>query len=201
MLNADEALKLSSVVRFLKTTGNRQLDQLFALETRVLRDVTSYGPAFAFFDDSAGANAFATPEPLLGNDAGTVAFGLTLLGSEQADQGPFWDAAAVFIMAHEWGHIAEFHEQALGPTPQMELCSDYVAGWYLGWKHTLGSRFDASGAARSVFSKGNFNFNSPDFHGTPQQRLGAALMGYESAFQGAGSFAQAFSRGRRVFGL
>jgi hypothetical protein len=175
---------------------------MFQLETRVLADVTRLAPGFAFFDDSAGPNAFAMPGSLLGSADGTVAFGLRLLGSEMQEQGFLWDAAAIFIMAHEWSHIVEFSSGAVGETPRMELLADFMAGWYLGWKHRLGSQFDASGAAKSVFAKGDYAFNDPSHHGTPQQRLQAATDGHDLAFvRGVLTYPRAFAVGRQIFGI
>lgn len=200
-ISGAQADSLISNIRILQKTGWDFIDQAFALETRVLSDVTQYSPGFAFFDDSAGPNAFASPEAFLGSAHGSVVFGINLLRQEQSEQNSLWDAAAVFIMAHEWTHIVEFNQGVQGPTPQMELLADFVAGWYLGWKLALGSRFDPSGAARSVFSKGDYAFNSPSHHGTPRQRLAAATQGSNMAMRGVLNFPQLFSLGRRQFNL
>ncbi len=200
-LNRADSRALQSNFELLERTGWPYIDQAFSLETRVLGDVMGYRPGFAFFDDSDGPNAFATSDPFLGSSHGSVCFGVNLLKQEQEEQSLAWEGAAVFIMAHEWAHIAEFNANAVGTTVKMELLADFVAGWYLGFKTAHGSRFDARGAARSVFDKGDYAFNSRGHHGTPAQRLQAATAGWELALRGATRFSQAFSYGRRNFGL
>src|SRR6056297_1881710 len=92
-LSHAEAQSFRDSVRLLQSTGWPFIDQLFALETRVLGDVTSLRPGFAFFDDSAGPNAFATNATFLGSNHGSVCFGVQLLKMEQEEQSFAWEGA------------------------------------------------------------------------------------------------------------
>lgn len=189
--------------RLLKSSGDFRIDQLMGLESQVLSNTMRVFPGFAFLNDADSPNAFATTAPLLGQRDGTVMFGVRLLSHEYSQHGiGLWDAAIVFIMAHEWGHILEYSRGVKANSKEMELLSDYIGGWYLGWKHVGGKRFSTQGAARSVFSKGDYNFNTPTHHGTPEERLGAAEAGYALATDSrVSSIDRVFSSGSREVGL
>lgn len=146
-------------------------------------------------------NALATPEPLLGHADGTVAFGLNLLRSELSAS-PAWGAAVAGIMAHEWGHIRQFGEGLARPGPHMELHADFLAGWYMGVKAALGTWVVVENLARSPFSKGDYEFNNPNHHGTPDQRVAAMAAGFRLGYNdGEDDIYTAFERGRQEIGL
>ena len=89
------------------------------------------------------------------------------------------------VLAHEWGHQIQFlfqwinaNQRTAKPT---ELEADAFAGFYMGlakgwaWGY-INSYFN------SVFSFGDYHFNSPNHHGTPNERLAAARLGFETAY-------------------
>ena len=53
---------------------------------------------------------------------------------------------------------------------------------------------DIKAFARSLYGRGDLNFNSPDHHGTPEERVEAMAAGYRLAQQGE-SFTQVAQRG------
>lgn len=160
-----------------RCTSNPTIDRAIQFEPNVLTDVFGLRPDFACFDDSASPNAFATKEQLLGRGDGTVLFGTNLLRSEIGS--PFYDAAVVGIMAHEWAHILQLDQGIFSPGKSMELHADLMAGWYLGWKAARGMRFNIDSFGRSLFAKGDYNFNHPTHHGTPNERIDAMHTGFQ----------------------
>lgn len=169
-----------------RTSGFPPLDELLHPEPASLSASFKVRPGFLFFDDYQGGNALATPDNVggYGTKHGTVLFGRRLLVEEM--QKFAWAWSVIGIMAHEWAHILQFsrsvHKQV--PVPRMELQADVLAGWYLAGKAmSLGYDFSLA-SAFSFFSKGDYAFNDPKHHGTPQQRMQAFSSGYQARFMG-----------------
>lgn len=191
-----------------RSSGNPFWDQAFGREVEgSTKPIFGLSPDFCYYDDSGGPNAFATSAQLIGAGQGTVAFGMQLFnsllgkfaGSSMYSMG---DHAAVAVIAHEFGHIAQF---AFG-LPQVavhlrELHADFLSGWYMavraqqlqGWQVV-----NVQEAAREMFDIGSFDFTNPGFHGTPQQRLTAFVGGLQSGGQ---SLQGAFMQGRTYVGF
>ena len=130
--------------------------------------------------------------------------GINLIRSE-AREG-IMDPAPIMIMMHEWTHIKEFHTGARGRIKSMELLSDAMAGWYLQgkahWRATRNlPRFNWYRAMKSIYEKGDYDFNNPNHHGTPRERLSALRMGAAIASRGVQNYDWAFSLLRRQFRL
>jgi hypothetical protein len=173
------------------------IDQIMPLEYGVLQQGFQVSPDFAFFDDSSGANALATTANIVGSSPhGSVLFGIRLLQAELGTT--WWGAAIAGIAAHEFAHIVQFHSGVGGPVYRRELHADFMAGWYLGAKQIYGTPVMIGGLGQSLFGKGDFDFNSPGHHGTPQQRVSAMLAGYQRGLSGL-NMGQAFSFGRSQF--
>lgn len=155
----------------------------------VLSNIYELQPGFAFILDGTSPNAFATPENVLSNGTdGSILLGLSLFQSEYQNGPMTWEGAAVLIHAHEFGHIAEFRFDYKGPVPLMELQADALAGCAMAHQVMVDPARAIAGfqrsqelehASRSVFSKGSYSFNDPNFHGTPAQRLLAFRAGFE----------------------
>jgi hypothetical protein len=169
------------------------MDVVFSQEATILAQVSSLMPGFGFFREDGRGNAFATPELLLGRGDGTVIFGIALV-NEQIRSVRWWGAAIAGIMAHEWCHIAQFQSGRFSPGRGAELHADFVAGWYMGFKQATGiAVVQISGLAESLFSKGDYNFNSRDHHGTPKERVRSMARGFELAVRDrVGDFGTAF---------
>ena len=87
------------------------------------------------------------------------------------------------ILAHEVGHIVQFHEGSRLATKPKELQADYLAGWYMAnrdrsdqWSETSVQQ-NMSG----FFRLGDYDYNSPDHHGTPNERFAALVAGFRNA--------------------
>ncbi len=181
MLSSASAAGFGSSIPLQANATVHFVASVMPIEAQLLAQVTQLSPGFSLFNDADAPNAYATPEPLLGRPDGSVLFGISLL-AEQLYSHQFWGAAIAGIMAHEWGHIAQFMSGIKRPTPQMELQADFLAGWYMGYKHVNGfATVMISGLADSLYSKGDYYFWSEQHHGTPMQRRDAMMQGYDLA--------------------
>jgi len=86
------------------------------------------------------------------------------------------------VLAHEWGHRVQFtlgwsdYEQP----DYRELEADYFSGYYMGLaKQWYWSQIQTYYSA--IYASGDYYYNSPLHHGTPQQRLNAAYTGLQTA--------------------
>lgn len=192
--------------RLTRTTGIPALDVGLTNEFGFLCRYFNVTPGFFMYDDERSANAFATPERL-GNHQfphGTVCFGTTLMRSEfQAAAGlGRGDHVMVAVMAHEWAHILQFRTLSRTvPGKPMELQADYLAGWYMGVRsRQVWGGVDVMSSMRSLFGKGDYNFNSPGHHGRPDERAISFQKGLLATMQGM-NVEQAFHHSARENGL
>lgn len=173
------ASQLDSLGFSEQCTSLKTLQYLMHQETAIMNAVFGVAPSFGCFNDYESPNALATSANLVGSSDGTVLFGRRLI----VEEAPEMDLGTSIggIMAHEWAHIRQFREGIQRSSKSMELHADCCAGWYLGWKFANGKKFDGWGFAYSLFSKGDYQFNSPSHHGTPDERVRAMVTGYEIA--------------------
>ena len=90
----------------------------------------------------------------------------------------FGELPVAGILAHEWGHRAQqtFNWNDYYKPEHRELEADAFSGFYMALrKQWAWSQIQSYYA--NVYASGNYLFNSPDFHGTPEQRLKAAYKG------------------------
>ena len=175
-MKADTAL-------FSRTCGVPSLDWMMPIEADYLSRYFGVRPGFTFLVDAEGPNAFATPDAFFSNTRGTVLFGIQLLRQElSASQ--FGPIALAAIMAHEWGHILQFAHGIRVPGKRMELSSDFMAGWWCGMKVLASTPVvDMRTVARSLYAKGDYAFNHPAHHGTPEERVDLMAMGFSAAVE------------------
>ncbi len=92
------------------------------------------------------------------------------------------ELAVAGILAHEWGHRVQYtfgFDKQLG-TMELELEADAMSGYYMAlnkgfeWSHI-------DGYFQSTFSTGDYQVESPQHHGTPNQRVAAAYLGMQLA--------------------
>jgi hypothetical protein len=173
-------------------SGNFTLDNFN--QTEGLNLVRTYGvsPRMFYLVDQP-PNAYATPEIAnsLGPD-GTVLLGQNLMSAELA-QDPS-GAALIAVMAHEFAHLVQFKMGFQSPGRRAELHADFIAGWYLN----LRGRYawaNLMPVLRVFYQLGDYEFNSPQHHGTPDERLLVAQAGFNS---GAPNIIQAYNLGLQV---
>jgi len=179
--SAEDLLKYG---RHYSSSGNNSLDLAVIAELKKILKVLPINPGFNFIDDTS-PNAFAIPASVIPGTQRTVYFGLKLLSSEIAEWG---GVALAGLFAHECAHIFQFqndYSEMLGGTTQqfVELHADYIAGFYFGKRRSV-SKQHVEAFASSLFSKGDYDFNNPTHHGTPQERVAAMRRGYESGVSG-----------------
>lgn len=100
------------------------------------------------------------------------------------------DAGVAFAVAHEYGHNlqAELGILAGGhPTWRTELQADCLAGNWMNFAYHRGivDPGDVEEAIGTAALLGDFDFRAPDHHGTPQERVAAWQLGYETGDPGA----------------
>jgi hypothetical protein len=145
-------------------------------------------PGFAYYDDSEGENAFATPRVRLSNADGTVLMGLGLLRRMMhVLESPA--VAVAGVCAHEFGHVLQFKHKLLSivnagqPTVKRgELQADYFAGYFVGLQKRDRPEYPAAVVALTQFNFGDTLYSDAGHHGTPSERGSAVVRGFEAAF-------------------
>lgn len=167
-------------------SGNRQLDRALAQTLARLSRTFDVLPGFAYYRDSDGENALATPETLLQRTDGTVLFGLGMLRRLLArPEHP--DASIVAVCAHEFGHIVGYKTgliKQLAPDEndpfRAEQHADYLAGFFSGLRKLDRPNFPAVVFATTQQSFGGSNRGT---HGTGEERAEAVVEGFKAAYE------------------
>jgi peptidase M48-like protein len=164
----------------LPNFGDPAIDSQWVQEVQIQAQFFSPVPAQVYVLDEcnpSGANAFALPE-------GYILFGryfaaklIQLTGSSLPIAG---------VLAHEWGHRAQFeHGWMIQTEPTVrrtELEADMWSGLYMGlaklWTGPALQSF-----FQTLINLGDYNFNNPGHHGTPNQRYAAGATGLTLALQ------------------
>ena len=184
---------LASRFRFVRSSGIPQIDQATFQEANYLAQVTGMQPSLAFLDDRESKNAFAINQDIISGRSphGAVAMGVRLIQEFLQLPTPNPQTNSLCIQAalvHEWAHIAQFNYGVRASrTKHKELMADFIAGWYLGYKDAFaGAQSDPTAPMLGMASVGDTNFNAPGHHGTPQERYGAYLAGFQFVKGGGG---------------
>ena len=158
-------------------------------------------PGFGFVDDRGAPNAYATSDTLVPGTWGTVLYGATLFRQTLAayDDGGM---AVMAVMAHEFGHVAQFAYgldrrllQGQATVKRVELHADYLAGWYLGRRKAEQPELSVWAAGDMLAGIGDYAFFDWNHHGTPEERVAAAEAGFKLAGDGQADFDPAVERG------
>jgi len=184
ILSASASAQMQSQLRLFKTTGYPSLDANLNNTIGLLGRYYGLNPAFFLFDDSSSPNAFATPtvyQP--GFTDGSVVMGSNLLVNEFRSSGSGVNFSITGILAHEVAHILQFRLNEQLSTNLKEIEADYMAGWFMSQLSRLpnGYVWNAQAAQQnllSFYSKGDVEFNSPNHHGTPEERAAAVQAGF-----------------------
>jgi hypothetical protein len=130
-----------------------------------LYEVEAY---LAVYDDGNAENAYATTERHSGaHQDGSVLFGKNFYKRLRASPGGMWKIRS--ILAHEWGHVAQFRAKSAGEwAVRHELSADFIAGWYLR-RAGIGEN-DRKQILDMFASLGNTDYTDEDHHGTASQR-------------------------------
>jgi len=161
------------------TLGDPNSDATFSAEVSFQGQFWDGIPANVHpWNDCNGPNALSLP-------SSDILYGVNLF--QQLVQAYGGDAAPISgVLAHEWGHQIQFDNgwfTSSEPTSRpIELEADAFSGFYmaLGESYSWGSIDNYFSA---VASFGDYDFNDPNHHGTPQERLAAAQLGFQTALQ------------------
>jgi len=88
------------------------------------------------------------------------------------------------IIAHECAHILQAKMGVARNSRNNELQADFLAGWHIADyvrifdKEAKEFRILEDGI-RAFYSRGDYQFNSPQHHGTPEQRYNAFIKGFK----------------------
>jgi hypothetical protein len=189
-------------------------------------NVFGVNPGISYYDDGAQPNALAIPTAILPVPAdiddlgplaefllrwdGIILLGVNLFKQEMVLQGAGPNLPLAAIVAHEFGHIMQYKAGMSPEGPwQMELHADFMAGWYLGRVRFLAEGgFITSEAPESLkvsvkkfFEIGDYAFNDPLHHGTPEERSRMVQTGYWKAWKGNLGAKQAFEEGKKLADL
>lgn len=160
-----------------KTTGNTALDQKFNSSQATLQNLFGVSVNQFVYDDGQSPNAYATR----GNDPmydGLVAFGRTMLASRlwNINKGEY---AVAGILAHEYAHVMQIKKGTSYSSGKLrELHADFMAGYFIGKQGFPQSGINSF--ANDLYSIGDYDFWSPQHHGTPEERVDAMLVGFQN---------------------
>ena len=185
----------------ITSSGNRDFDYALAQTLSRLTDTMSVLPGFAYYDDVAGENAYATTARRLSKADGTVLFGKRFfLNTMSQPEHP--EVAVAATCAHEFGHIVQFklnlvrRLDAGQPTvKRSELHADFLSGYFAGVRKLQKPDFPAAVFATDASSYGDYDVSARDHHGTPEERAAAVVRGFEVAHAERRSFSDAVQVG------
>lgn len=162
----------------LQSTGNatvdRQTNEEYAILAQFYR--LPQQPSMYLFDECPEQmNALSFPQ-------GFILMGFRLMQETAIRYNSLLPYAGV--MAHEWGHQIQFQRNYIdrsSPTARdTELAADAWAGYYLYMvKNWSGA--DLESFLRQLFDIGDFEYNSPSHHGTPNERRYMGAYGMDVA--------------------
>jgi hypothetical protein len=173
----------------IESSGNREFDYALAQTLYRISDTLQVLPGFGYFDEPDSPNAYATSVVRMARADGTVLFGRRYRKRLMAwPEHP--DVAVTAVCAHEFGHILQYKlrlEQIIQfgqkTVKRLELHADYLAGYYAGTLKVIKPGYPAAVFATQRYSAGDPNVNSPDHHGTYEERAAAVVRGFEVAYR------------------
>ncbi len=186
---------------FAETTGDPDFDR--ALGRAIIKLAGFFGeqPAFGIVNDEHHDNAWAMDQTPPGATFGTVGFGSTML--EKLRKFDASGMAIMAIVAHEFGHIAQYRRNVMGElnggqtsVRRSELHADYLTGCYLGWVKRNEPRVSVRLAGQFMEAIGDTNFSSEHHHGTPEERYASVDAGFVLAKAQDLAFDDYFARGK-----
>ena len=190
-ISIDEAQRLaksdsgSTDFGLVANSGNREFDYNAAETLSKISSLLNIRPGFLYFKNYS-FNAWAAPVSIFPNTWGTVGFGRDLLFSIIKNSE---DPIAAFdgICAHECTHIYQFINRINPAYGQVsvkrnELHADFFSGYFAGIRKIENRNYNAAVVAVSHQSLGDYNFNNPQHHGTPEERAAAVVRGFEVAY-------------------
>lgn len=174
--------------KIIPKSGDADFDAALALTLFKVSELFEVSPGFAYYDDSEGMNAYASPKVRMNGADGTVLFGTQLFRMLRS-QNDNPDLAIAAVCAHEFGHIIQFkHDlfdkvRAGQPTVKRpELQADFFAGYFAGARKRQKPDFPAAVFAATQYRFGDDHVDDSGHHGTSDERASAVIAGFEASF-------------------
>jgi hypothetical protein len=190
-----------SIGKIVQSSGDTETDHFLGMALGRISGTFGVSPGFGFFDDGSAPNAFATGETLVGNGPGTVLMGMHLFGQLMAhvrDGG----ITVISVCAHEFGHIYQMQTGYMEKLSELdrtdrpvELHADFLAGYYLALRKAEHPELDLSAVGRVLHAVGDTAVNSPEHHGTPDERVAALTAGFKFGAEGRHEVSEAAKAG------
>ena len=148
-------------------------------------------PSVRYYNDGASPNAFAAPVNTEQSRDGTVRVGVNMVAGEtkrfvatEYGRTRLYTYSVTAVLVHELGHIVQFKRAMPAPSRNTELQADFLAGWYFSYLAQNDPNFALNAGLqdgmRAFYERGDYMFNHPGHHGTPDQRVQAFLAGYNA---------------------
>lgn len=162
------------------------LDAAITIEINLLRQLWSVNPGVFYFDDGPNPNAMSSSlktNPLMD---GHIKIGWNLVLKECQEL--YTDCTVLpIIIAHEFAHTYAYFRSTVPGTSRRirynnkkdELYADYLAGAYMRHREVNFGGVFVPEVIEAFMSRGDYDFNSPGHHGTPEERYDALMAGYE----------------------
>jgi hypothetical protein len=187
--------------QIIASTGNREFDYALAQTLSRLTDLFGVLPGFAYYDDYDAENAYATEVRRLQRVDGTILYGKRyFLSGMSQPESP--DVVVTATCAHEFGHIVQFKHRLFDrlnarqrTVKRSELHADFLGGFFAGSRKLQKPDYPAAVFATDAYSSGDNNVNDKDHHGTPDERAGAVVRGFETAYRERRTFSDAIQIG------
>jgi hypothetical protein len=162
----------------LNTFGDPTFDAQFGQEVQLQGQFFGLpATVYAFNEcDRSQKNALSSPQRY-------ILFGYWLAVDTIISTGSTLPIAG--ILAHEWAHQAQFAFNWMNPNAatarNTELEADAFSGYYMAIaKNWAGSQLNAY--FQTLSNLGDYNFNNPGHHGTPQERVQAGALGMQVGY-------------------
>lgn len=176
------------------STGNNELDNILFAQKNDLESFFDLNINLSFGTElSQQGNAFFTPYCNRFNCNGEIVLGKYLMVDQSMKSDSYTRLVAVF--AHEFAHGMQHKYGWSGNSKWRELHADYLAGYYLGMTKSV-TESEVISIFNEFYSIGDYNFNDPGHHGTPEERSCAFLQGFKYAYSGNTNVYRAYNAGK-----
>lgn len=186
-LVGDAPITLSTIGTPLIGNLNTPWETELLYDAEELKRLFDVRPHLFYLRESGGPNAFYMPlnfPDLITQEGGnpqnspdgTIFIGINLLNQEYENtNGRFFSLPS--ILAHEFAHTVQHRAGFTQQGKWRELHADFLAGYFIGHRERFAKQ-DVYQAMLTLYSKGDYDYNNPQHHGTPSERNEAFNAGY-----------------------